>query len=162
MITVARGDLLAHDDVEALVNAVNCVGVAGKGIALAFRKKWPENFKAYESMCKVGVVRPGRTFVFDRGEGASPRYLINFPTKDHWRDPSRIAFIRDGLSDLVSQIRNLGIRSIAVPAIGCGLGGLSWDEVKPLVVGTLGVVEGLDVRLFEPGRCLDRVAEGVL
>ena len=117
-VTISQGDLLRQDDVDAIVNTVNCVGVMGKGIALQFKNKWPENFRAYEAACKDQQVRLGRMFVFDSGGLVKPNYIINFPTKDHWRGKSRIEFIRDGLVDLVAQVKRLHIRSIAIPPLG--------------------------------------------
>lgn len=110
-ITLTHGDLLKQDDVDAIVNTVNCVGIMGKGIALQFRNKWPENFRAYEAVCKAKKLRPGRMFVFDSGALVKPNFIVNFPTKDHWRGKSHIEYISDGLVDLVAQIRRLGIRS---------------------------------------------------
>ena len=127
MIKLTQGDLLKQDDVDAIVNTVNCVGVMGKGIALQFKNKWPDNFAEYAAACKAGQVRPGRMFIHDSGGLVKPNYIINFPTKDHWRGASRMAFIRDGLIDLVTQVRRLGIRSIAIPPLGCGNGGLELD-----------------------------------
>ncbi len=149
-ITLTRGDLLKQDDVDAIVNTVNCVGVMGKGIALQFRNKWPENYRAYEAACKAKQVRPGRMFVFDSGGLVKPNYIVNFPTKDHWRGKSRIEFIRDGLVDLVTQILRLGIRSIAIPPLGCGNGGLEWAEVRPLIESAFADMPDVDVRLFPP------------
>ena len=167
-------DLLA-EDAEALVNTVNCVGVMGKGLALQFKKKFRPNFDAYARACKSGDVRPGRMLVVDlRQEPASdeqaalpmsfaeepvvygadapqhPRYIINFPTKDHWRNGSRMQYIDDGLADLVRQIRALGIRSVAIPALGCDLGGLAWDEVRPRIEAALGGLDGVQVVVCEP------------
>jgi O-acetyl-ADP-ribose deacetylase (regulator of RNase III) len=125
--------LLKQDNVDAIVNTVNCVGVMGKGIALQFKNKWPANFTAYAAACKAGQVRPGRMLVFDSGGLVKPNFIINFPTKDHWRGSSKIDFIRDGLVDLVAQVKRLRIRSIAVPPLGCGNGGLNWADVRPLI-----------------------------
>jgi len=149
-ITLARGDLLKQYDVDAIVNTVNCVGVMGKGIALQFRNKWPENFRRYEAACKAKQVRPGRMFVFDSGALVKPNFIINFPTKDHWRGASRIEYIRDGLVDLVAQIRQFGIRSIAIPPLGCGNGGLDWAEVRPLIESAFADLPEVEVRLFPP------------
>ena len=150
-IHLTTGDLLKQTDVDAIVNTVNCVGVMGKGIALQFKNKWPDNFVAYQAACKAGQVRPGRMMVFDAGAYAQPHYIINFPTKDHWRGKSQLAFIRDGLQDLVAQVRALGIQSIAVPPLGCGNGGLNWAEVRPLIESAFAALPDVDVRLFEPG-----------
>jgi O-acetyl-ADP-ribose deacetylase (regulator of RNase III) len=142
-----QGNLLTAD-VDALVNAVNTVGVMGKGLALQFKQAFPDNFRAYAAACKQGQVVIGRMHVTQRD--ASPRFIINFPTKQHWRSPSKIDYIRDGLVDLVAQIHTLGIQSIAVPPLGCGLGGLAWDQVKPLIHAALGDLADVRVILFEP------------
>lgn len=149
-ISITHGDLL-NQNVDAIVNTVNCVGVMGKGIALQFKRKWPANFRAYEAACKAGNVVPGRMFIYDAGGLLKPRYIINFPTKRHWRGRSEISFITDGLKDLVQQIEALGIRSIAVPPLGCGNGGLDWEDVRPVIENALGGIPDLDVRLFAPG-----------
>lgn len=155
MIKLTQGDLLKQDDVDAIVNTVNCVGVMGKGIALQFKNKWPANFTAYAAACKAGQVRPGRMFVFDSGGLVKPNFIINFPTKDHWRGSSKIEFIRDGLVDLVAQVKRLGIRSIAVPPLGCGNGGLDWADVRPLIEGAFETLPDVEVRLFEPAGAPD-------
>lgn len=148
MIREAHDDLLSAD-VDALVNTVNTVGVMGKGIALQFKKRFPANFKAYAAACKAGDVVPGRMFVFDAGQLMRPRWIINFPTKRHWKSRSRIQDIEAGLDDLVRVISSLGITSIAVPPLGCGNGGLRWADVKPLIEAKLAQVDA-DVVLFPP------------
>lgn len=150
MIEQKTGDLF-QEDVEALVNSVNCVGVMGRGIALQFKKAFPENFRAYAQACKKGEVQPGRMFVHDLGHMTSPRYIINFPTKRHWRAKSRIEDIEAGLDALAVVIQELNIRSIAIPPLGTNLGGLNWREVAPRIKEALGRIDNLDVRLFEPG-----------
>jgi O-acetyl-ADP-ribose deacetylase (regulator of RNase III) len=149
MIELKRGDLLKQN-AEALVNAVNCVGVMGRGIALQFRKAFPENFKIYEAACKRGEVKPGEMLVFDTHQVTNPRYIINFPTKRHWRDQSRITDIESGLEALVEEVHDRGISSIAVPALGCGLGGLKWSEVRPRIEKAFAKVPDVQVCLFEP------------
>jgi O-acetyl-ADP-ribose deacetylase (regulator of RNase III) len=148
-VTLINGDLL-QQDVEAIVNTVNTVGVMGKGIALQFKQKWPENFRAYEKACKRGEVQPGKMFIYDAGGLLKPRYIINFPTKRHWRGKSRIEDIEAGLEDLIHQIRRLGIRSIALPPLGCGNGGLDWDDVRPGIERAFAGLPEVDVRLFAP------------
>lgn len=125
-----QGDLL-QEDVVALVNPVNCVGVMGRGLALQFKRKFPENFTAYAEACKQGRVQPGQLFVTETKTGSKPRLLINFPTKRHWRAKSRFEDIQAGLADLVQVIGAKNIPSLALPALGCGLGGLDWALVKP-------------------------------
>jgi O-acetyl-ADP-ribose deacetylase (regulator of RNase III) len=150
MIELTRGDLL-NAPVEALVNAVNTVGVMGKGIALQFRKKFPEMFRAYEAACRSAEVRIGAMHVFDRGDSfSSARWIVNFPTKRHWREPSRIADVDAGLVDLVAVVRRLGIKSIAIPPLGCGLGGLDWNEVRPRIESAFAADKELRVLLFCP------------
>jgi O-acetyl-ADP-ribose deacetylase (regulator of RNase III) len=154
-VIISQGDLLRQDDVDAIVNTVNCVGVMGKGIALQFKNKWPENFRAYAIACKKKQVRAGRMFVFDSGSLIKPNYIINFPTKEHWREKSRIEFIRDGLVDLVAQIKRLRIQSIAIPPLGCGNGGLDWSEVRPLIEHAFADLPEVEVRLFAPSGAPD-------
>ena len=152
MIRFKTGDLLA-EDAEALVNAVNCVGVMGRGIALQFKKAFPENFRAYSEACKGDEVRPGRMFVFETRQLTNPRYIVNFPTKRHWRGNSRMEDVEAGLKDLVDVIRERKIRSIAIPALASGLGGLAWDEVRPRLEASLRSLDDLDERqivIFEP------------
>ncbi|GAC13734.1 type II toxin-antitoxin system antitoxin DNA ADP-ribosyl glycohydrolase DarG [Aliiglaciecola lipolytica] len=149
-IISTKGDLLKQQDVDAIVNTVNCVGVMGKGIALQFKKKWPENFKAYAAACKQGDVKLGQMFTFELGALATPRYIINFPTKGHWRSASKLEDIESGLKSLVDNIQNKNIKSIAIPPLGSGLGGLPWIEVKKLIFAYLEPIDDLEVRLFEP------------
>ena len=150
MIEYKTGDIFA-ENVEALVNSVNCVGVMGRGIALQFKENFPENFKAYAEACKRQEVQPGRVFVFDTGLLTNPRYIINFPTKRHWRAKSRMEDIETGLAALASEIRERGIRSIAVPPLGSDLGGLDWNNVRPRIHATLNNIDSLQAVLFEPG-----------
>jgi len=148
-VKLTRGDLL-QQGVDAIVNTVNTVGVMGKGIALQFKQKWPENFKAYEKACKRGEVQLGKMFIYDAGGLLKPRYIINFPTKQHWRGKSQLEDIETGLEDLVLQVKNLGIRSIAVPPLGCGNGGLDWDDVRPRIEHAFAALPNVDARLFSP------------
>lgn len=150
MIRFEQGDILGAE-VEALVNTVNCVGVMGRGIALQFKNAFPANFKAYAAACKRDEVQPGRMFVFDIGELTLPRYIINFPTKRHWRGKSRIEDIRAGLEALVVEIRERRIRSIAIPPLGSGLGGLDWAEVRPLIEQAMATLPDVEIHVFEPG-----------
>jgi O-acetyl-ADP-ribose deacetylase (regulator of RNase III) len=149
MLEYRVGDIIG-EDAEALVNSVNCVGVMGRGIALQFKQAFPENFKAYEAACRRGEMQPGRMFVFPTGQLTNPRYIINFPTKRHWRGKSRLEDIETGLEALVGEIRNREIRSIAIPPLGSGLGGLKWSEVKPRIEEALTELEGVRVVVFEP------------
>ena len=130
-MTIERttGNLL-EAQAEALVNAVNCVGVMGKGIALQFKQAFPDNYAFYQAACVRGEVRPGQMLVYDSGQVSTPRYIINFPTKRHWRDQSRIEDIEAGLESLVREVRSRGIQSIAIPPLGAGNGGLNWADVR--------------------------------
>lgn len=143
MIKLVKGDLLKAD-VEALVNTVNTVGVMGKGIALQFKKAFPENFKAYKKACDAKLVKLGKMFLFERRGLFNPKYIFNFPTKRHWKDSAKIEDIESGLKDLVGQIERLKIQSIVVPPLGCGQGGLNWAEVYPLIEKAF---ENLDVNI---------------
>jgi O-acetyl-ADP-ribose deacetylase (regulator of RNase III) len=131
MLELARGNLL-DAEVDALVNTVNCVGVMGKGIALQFKQAFPENTKVYERACKGNELHPGKMLVVATGR-LSPKFVINFPTKTHWKGKSRITFIKAGLESLLQEVASRGITSIAVPPLGCGNGGLDWREVYPLI-----------------------------
>lgn len=154
MIELTRGNLLKAP-VEALVNTVNCVGYMGKGIALQFKQAFPDNFKTYEAACHAGDVVPGRMLVHDNGGLVNPRYIINFPTKRHWKGKSRLEDIESGLNALVADVQRLGIRSIAVPPLGCGLGGLQWQVVRPMIEQAFAVLPGVRVLLFEPAGAPD-------
>src|SRR3954470_15226933 len=149
MIRYATGDILKAD-VEALVNTVNCVGIMGRGIALQFKNAFPENFKAYAAACSRDDVQPGRMFVFETGTMTNPKYIINFPTKRHWRGKSRMEDIESGLRALVAEIRRRGIQSIAIPPLGSGLGGLRWPDVRARIEAALTDLEGVDVVVYEP------------
>ena len=149
MIEYKRGNIL-ETDAEALVNTVNCVGVMGRGIALQFKKVFPANFKAYEAACKRREVQPGRMFVFETGQLTNPRYVINFPTKRHWRGESRLSDIEAGLDDLVREMETRGIRSIALPPLGSGLGGLNWLDVRAAIERAMSPLEHVSITVFEP------------
>lgn len=134
--------------VEALVNAVNCEGVMGKGLALTFKNRFPEMFTSYAETCRKGDLRPGELHCF---QSPGKPWVINFPTKDRWRNPSRLEYIESALPRLVAFVQHHGIRSIAIPALGCGLGGLKWDDVKPRIEAAFRPIEGsVDVWLFGP------------
>jgi O-acetyl-ADP-ribose deacetylase (regulator of RNase III) len=149
MISITQGNIL-KSDAEALVNTVNCVGYMGKGIALQFKQAFPENFKAYSRACNVDKVNPGQMFVFQTGSMFNPKYIINFPTKRHWRGKSRIEDIEKGLIALVNDVKKLNIKSIAVPPLGCGLGGLNWDVVQPMIEKAFQEVPHVQLYLFAP------------
>lgn len=149
MIRYVDGDLL-DADAEALVNTVNCVGVMGKGIALQFKQAFPDNFRQYAKACRRGDVRIGKMFIVPIVGGEQPKYIINFPTKIHWRDPSRIEFIEEGLEDLVACIREHGIQSVAIPPLGCGNGGLEWREVRTLIERRLSSLDDVEIYVYPP------------
>lgn len=149
MLRVAHGNLL-EARVDALVNTVNTEGVMGKGIALQFKRAFPANFEEYERDVKAGKVTVGQMHVHRNPELVGPRYIINFPTKKHWRHPSRIEWIRTGLDALVKVVRELGIKSIALPPLGCGYGGLSWEDVSRLIAQTAATLPEVDVHVYPP------------
>lgn len=151
MIITEKGNLL-EAKVEALVNTVNCVGVMGKGIALQFKQAFPENFKQYEKACRIGEVKPGKMFVFSTDSFLDSKYIINFPTKRHWREKSKIGDIETGLKDLINVVKEYNMKSIAIPPLGCGNGGLEWREVKPLIIEAFKQVPDVEVHLYEPGK----------
>ncbi len=149
MITYKTGDIF-KEEADAIVNTVNCVGVMGRGIALQFKKRFPENFKVYETACKQKEVMPGKMFVHETGSLIGPKYVINFPTKRHWRGASRMEDIESGLQDLVKVIKKLNVKYIALPPLGCGLGGLDWLEVRTNIENALGKYTNVNVVVFEP------------
>jgi O-acetyl-ADP-ribose deacetylase (regulator of RNase III) len=153
-----QGNLL-DADVEAVVNTVNTVGVMGKGIALMFKERFPENYAAYLAACKIGQVRIGEMFVTRSVELHGPRWIINFPTKKHWRHRARTEWVRDGLVSLNRVIREKSIRSIAIPPLGCGNGGLDWKLVRPLIESALADLEDVDVIVYEPTDAYQNVAK---
>lgn len=148
MIEFVTGNLL-DANVDALVNTVNTKGVMGKGIALQFRRAFPENYTAYRAACAAGAVRLGQMFVVPTGRLGSPRLVINFPTKGHWRSRSRLDDIEAGLRDLRRVLVELEIESVALPPLGCGLGGLSWSDVRPKIEAALGDMP-THALVFEP------------
>ena len=150
MFEYKTGDIF-HEDVEALVNSVNCVGVMGRGIALQFKNVYPANFEAYAAACKRKEVEPGKMFVFETGKLTNPRYIINFPTKRHWRGKSRMEDIDSGLRALAEEIRERHIRSIAIPPLASALGGLRWAEVAPRIESMLREVDDIEAVIFSPG-----------
>ena len=154
-IELRSGDILKAD-AEAIVNTVNCVGIMGRGIALQFKKAYPTNFRAYETACKAGEVQPGRMFVHETGK-FTPRFIINFPTKRHWKGKSRMEDIDSGLAALALEIEERGIRSIAIPPLGAGLGGLDWNAVRPRIETALRDLTDVQVIIFEPNGAPEQV-----
>ncbi len=158
MITFTTGNLL-ESDAEALVNTVNTVGVMGKGVALMFKEAFPENFEAYERACALKEVRIGKMFVTEREKLFGPKWIINFPTKAHWRFPSKIEWIVEGLDDLKQVIAEKGIKSIALPPLGAGNGGLQWKEVRPEIERVLAELTDVRVIIYEPKEKYQNVAK---
>lgn len=148
MIEYKNGDIL-REDVEAIVNTVNCVGIMGRGLALQFKNKFPQNFKDYQLACTNKEVQLGKMFVHQTGQLINPKYIINFPTKGHWKQNSKIEDISNGLDDLITIIEKYSIKSIAIPPLGSGLGGLDWNQVKKLIEEKLKNIN-CTIILFEP------------
>jgi len=158
MLRFTQGNLL-DADAEALVNTVNTVGVMGKGVALMFKEAFPENFKAYEEACKSKEVHVGKMFVTEREEMFGPKWIINFPTKAHWRFPSKIDWIVKGLEDLKRVIAEKNIKSVALPPLGAGNGGLDWKDVRREIENSLAEVLEVDVIVYEPTAKYQNVAK---
>ena len=131
---------------KTVVNTVNCVGVMGKGIAEEFKRRFPEMFREYVRLCDLGEVRPGQPYLYTDIYGTS---IINFPTKNHWKSPSKLSYISDGLNWFVQNYEQLGITSIAFPPLGCGNGGLKWEIVGPLMYQTLSSLP-IDIEVYAP------------
>ncbi|MPQ76661.1 macro domain-containing protein [Hydrogenovibrio sp. JE_KL2] len=149
-----KGDLFESHD-EAIVNTVNCVGVMGKGIALQYKNLFPENYVEYKKQCSLNSVVPGKMFVYeykteDLFSKGKPKFIINFPTKDHWRAKSRVEYVEKGLDDLIFVIKEKNIKSISMPAIGCGNGGLDWSNVKEIVSEKLASLDNVIIHVYEP------------
>lgn len=149
MLEMSKGNIL-EADADALINTVNCVGVMGKGIALQFKHAFPENFHAYERACRTNEVQPGKMFIHSTGR-LYPKYIINFPTKRHWKGKSRIEDIESGLVALVQEVKTLNICSVAIPPLGCGNGGLDWAQVAPLIKSAFANMPNVKVLLYAPG-----------
>lgn len=162
MIKYTTGNLL-EAPTEALVNTVNTVGVMGKGIALMFKERFPGNMKEYAKECKAGKVRVGHMFVTETDELMGPRWIINFPTKKHWRHPSRMEWVVSGIQDLKRIILETNISSIAIPPLGAGNGGLPWPEVREQIELALSDLDSVEVLVYEPTAKYQNVAktEGV-
>jgi O-acetyl-ADP-ribose deacetylase (regulator of RNase III) len=158
MIKFFQGNLL-DAPTEAVVNTVNTVGVMGKGIALMFKEAFPGNFRAYDEAVKRKEVRVGHMFVTENTAFDGPRWLINFPTKKHWRQPSKLEWIVDGLKDLRRVVEEKGIHSIALPPLGCGNGGLDWSDVRQEIERAFEQLHDLDVWVFEPTPKYQNVAK---
>ena len=148
LIEYKRGDIF-KENVEALVNPVNCVGIMGAGLALQFKKVYSENFRLYAAACQQGKVQPGQMFITRFGISSNPKWIINFPTKRHWRNKSRIEDIVSGLVTLREEVLSKDIQSIAIPPLGCGLGGLKWADVWPHIASSMMCIGNVRVVIFE-------------
>src|SRR6185369_7402132 len=149
MMRFTKGNLL-DANVEAVVNTVNTVGVMGKGIALMFKERFPKNYQEYVAASKKGEVQIGKMFVSATDELSGPKWVINFPTKKHWRHPTKIEWVREGLVALKNVIREKQITSIAIPPLGCGNGGLNWSDVRPLIQEYLADLTDVEIVVYEP------------
>lgn len=150
MISYKIGNII-ESDTEALVNTVNTVGVMGKGIALAFKKAFPIVWDEYKKSVDNDTFRMGKVQVV-KTNTLTPKYVINFPTKKHWRHPSRIEYIENGLNNLIGEIIKYNIKSISIPPLGCGNGKLEWGVIKPLLEKKLNkVAKNIEIVIFEPG-----------
>lgn len=152
------GNLL-EANVEALVNTVNTVGVMGKGIALQFKERFPINFKIYADACKKGNVKTGLLLVVKENTMQGEKYIINFPTKTEWFKKSQYNYIEEGLVDLVKVIKEKNIKSIAIPPLGCGNGGLKWEKVKKLMNEYLGPLTEVEIIIFEPNEAVKEILQ---
>lgn len=144
MLTFVKGDIF-KSNAQVLVNTVNCRAVMGKGLALEFRKRFPQMFEEYKKECKAGRLKIGTLHLYR----SKDKWVLNFPTKDHWRSRSKIEYIERGLQYFVEHHREWGIRSIAFPKLGCNLGGLDWQEVKEKMIGYLGNLDDIEIYIYE-------------
>jgi len=158
MIKYTQGNLL-DANAEALVNTVNTVGVMGKGIALMFKERFGKNMQAYAKACKAKQVQTGKMFITRTNELMGPKWVINFPTKQHWRSPSKLEWIEDGLQDLRSFVINNHVKSIAIPPLGAGNGGLDWPVVREQIEMALADLTDVEVLVYEPTRQYQNVAK---
>ncbi len=134
-------------DTEAIVNTVNCVGVMGKGLALQFKKAYPEMFLEYQQACKSGECAIGKVWIWEIPSLINPKYVMNFPTKNDWRNASTIEYIKSGLVSLVQELNRLKIKSVSIPMLGCRNGGLAWSQVQPLITEAFAGSD-IDVHLY--------------
>ena len=153
-----KGNLL-KSQTEAIVNTVNTVGVMGKGIALQFKERFPQNFRAYAKACKEGLIKTGKMFVFTETELHGNKIIINFPTKEQWFRKSQYSYIEEGLKDLVNVIKDKNIKSISIPPLGCGNGGLKWDKVKFMMEKYLGELDDVDILIYEPNEKIKKILQ---
>lgn len=158
MIKYVEGNLL-EAPVEALVNTVNTVGVMGKGIALMFKEAFPKNMKEYSLACKAKEVVTGKMFTTQTNDFLGPQWIVNFPTKQHWRSKSKIEWVEDGLDDLKVFIINNHVKSIAIPPLGAGHGGLNWLDVKLRIEDKLSDLDNVEILVFQPTKKYQNVAK---
>lgn len=144
MITYKTGDIF-QSNAQVITNTINCVGVMGKGLALAYKKKYPAMFKDYKVRCDKGEVNPGQPYLWEDEK----TQILNFPTKRHWKQNSILSDVEDGPKYIAENYVDMGISSLALPPLGCGLGGLSWSDVKNLINKHLGPIKDLDVYVYE-------------
>lgn len=135
---------------DVIVNTINCVGVMGKGIALEFKKKYPKMFDDYKKRCSLHSVRPGAPYLYLLDSNNDKhKYILNFPTKDHWRAKSKMDYVISGMQWFCNNFKQFDFKSIAFPALGCGNGGLSFDDVRLIMVEYLQKLD-LDIEIYEP------------
>jgi len=157
MIRYTKGNLL-NANTEALVNTVNTVGVMGKGIALQFKEAYPTNYKVYRDACKTGTFKTGEVLAVQDGSVTSQKWILNFPTKAHWKGNSQYSFIESGLKALKEKLIELDIKSVALPPLGCGNGGLDWEKVKPMIEAELGDLD-IDILIYEPNEAIKAILQ---
>jgi len=166
MIETRTGDLF-DADVEALVNSVNCAGVMGRGLARQFKERFPENLRKYKNACRADDLEPGRVLVHDRGglfydpqDSDGPRYILNVATIDHWKDRARRADVQEGIRSVAREVEQRSIRSIAIPAIGCGYGGLAWGDIEGVIRDAFGSLRDCRTVLFPPSDSTENPEHG--
>ena len=151
IIKYIQGGNIFDSGCEVIVNPVNCVGISGKGLALEFKKRLPSNYSAYRDACESGLLRPGSVYMVDVDNYyACSKSIANLATKDHWKNPSKLEWIEQGLVDLLAKLQSGGYSSVAIPALGCGCGELRWADVRKLIEATFSDREDLEVLVYEP------------